>query len=91
MFSSGSLKAIASPRKQALFAMLLSIIMLPAISFSVASADSKSLVIARGEDILKVLVGNTLRSIGRQSIPDYRYFMNERFDELHGLVKTHQL
>jgi hypothetical protein len=67
-------------RRQALFAMLLSAIMLPVTGLGAARADPKSVMIVRGEDTLKLLTGNTLRSVGKKSIPDYRYFMNERFE-----------
>ena len=35
----------------------------------------------RGDEALKLLVGNTLRSVGDKNlIPEYRYFMSERFE-----------
>ena len=44
-------------------------------------SDSKNEVTFRGDDALKLLVGNTLRSVGdKKLVPEYRYFMNERFE-----------
>ena len=38
----------------------------------------KDAVTLRGDDALRLLVGNTLRSVGhKKSFPTYRYFMNE--------------
>jgi hypothetical protein len=46
-----------------------------------APSDSKNEVTLRGDDALKLLVGNTLRSVGdKKLVPEYRYFMNERFE-----------
>jgi hypothetical protein len=46
-----------------------------------ASSDSTKTVTVRGDDALKLLVGNTLRSHGNKKlVPEYRYFMSERFE-----------
>jgi hypothetical protein len=46
-------------------------------------SGSKNEVTVRGDDALKLLVGNTLRSVGDKNlIPEYRYFMSGRFEYL---------
>jgi hypothetical protein len=46
-----------------------------------APSDSKNGVTVRGDEALKLLVGNTLRSVGDKNlVPEYRYFMSERFE-----------
>src|ERR1017187_1934721 len=46
-----------------------------------AAPDRTNEVTLRGDDALRLLVGNTLRSVqDKKSIPTYRYFMNERLE-----------
>jgi hypothetical protein len=48
---------------------------------TVSVQSDKNGVTVRGDEALKLLVGNTLRSVGdKKLVPEYRYFMSERFE-----------
>jgi hypothetical protein len=52
-----------------------------AATVGATSSGSDNAVTIRGDEALKLLVGNTLRSVGdKRLVPEYRYFMSERFE-----------
>lgn len=77
------LKSLAGARSwhRAFIAPLLSASMFASGSLSANASDANRSVTFRGAEALKLLVGNTLRSVGDSKlIPTFRYFMTETFE-----------
>ncbi|MFK4658736.1 hypothetical protein ABIF97_008670 [Bradyrhizobium japonicum] len=79
-------RAAAQSWQRALIALLLGAMVFATDGFGAAALDANNAVTLRGADAFKVLVGNTLRSVGDSKlIPTFRYFMTERLEyRCHG-------
>ena len=75
------LEKLADLRTIAFAALCAAIVGGLAATAGAAPSDRTNEVTLRGDDALRLLVGNTLRSVqDKKSIPTFRYFMNERLE-----------